>query len=179
MKRLFIFIFGLVQAMLTVATPVHSLASHSGQENAPSPGIERRAGPLRRIELDTFVLIRDDEWPGSDDYFKRDQRPRTYTLGDWRGNSYTDFFLASAGGEIRVHVYTGLNILPDGSLEVRYTLNLYEGDSEMTSDLDGKKSGSFVVPPDQKREHVDYVRNTKEDTDDRATVHWWITNARY
>jgi hypothetical protein len=102
MKRLFIFIFGLAQAMLAVATPVHSLASHSGQENAPSPGIERRAGPLRLIELDTFVLIRDDEWPGSDDYFKRDPRPRSYTLGGWWGNSYMDFFLASAGGEIRV-----------------------------------------------------------------------------
>ncbi|CAM1504958.1 Fc.00g105950.m01.CDS01 [Cosmosporella sp. VM-42] len=168
MKRLFMLIFGLVQAMLGMAAPNHSLASHSGQENARSPRVERRAGPLRRIQLDTFVRIRDDEsLPESDDYFNRDQRPRSYTLG------------SCAGGEIRVHVSTSLRILSDGSLEVRYFLHLYEGDSEMTTDFDGKESGSFIVPPDQSREHVDSVRNTKENDDDTATVHWWITNERY
>jgi hypothetical protein len=49
----------------------------------------------------------------------------------------------------------------------------------MMTDLDGKKSGSFVVPPDQSREHVDSVSNTEEKDDDTATVHWWITNKRF
>jgi hypothetical protein len=71
-----------------------------------------------------------------------------------------------------------LIVLSDGSLEVRYSLRFYEGDSEMMTDLDGKKSGSFVVPPDQSREHVDSVSNTEEKDDDTATVHWWITNKR-
>ncbi|KAJ4212945.1 hypothetical protein NW759_011205 [Fusarium solani] len=179
MKLFFIAIFGLVQAMLAVAAPVHSHANRRGQEDAPSPGIVRRAGPLRRIELDTFVRIRDDEpWPDSDDYFNRDQSPRSYVLGGLGDNTATDDFAVSAGGEIRVHVSTVLRILSDGSLSVHYTLQLYEGSSESTNDLDGTKSGAFVVRPGESRKHEDSVRNTAEDDDDTGTVGWWITNKR-
>ncbi|KAF4430325.1 hypothetical protein F53441_13961 [Fusarium austroafricanum] len=171
MKHLFVTFLGLTRVILAAAAPHESLALRE----TTSPALERRA-PLRHIEFDTFVRIRDDEpWPDSDDYFNRDQPPRTISIGGTVGDTRRDVFEARAGGEIRLKVTTWFH-LTESFLLVQYYLQLYEGTSESTTDLDGTRVGCFIVPPGQRRDVEDSVRNTAENDDDTGTVHFWVTN---
>jgi hypothetical protein len=173
MKHLFVTFLGLTRVILAAAAPHESLVLRE----TTSPALERRA-PLRHIEFDTFIRIRDDEnWPDDDDYFNFDRVPITINIGGAVGDTVKNEFEVRAGGEIRLEVTTWFHL--EGSfLLVQYYLRLYEGTSESTTDLDGTRVGCFIVPPGQTRDVEDSVRNTAENDDDTGTVHFWVTNGR-
>ena len=178
MKYLSLILLGLAKAIFAVATPHHSLAPREGnQQDATSPHLEARAAS-NRIEFDTFVRIRDDEWPGGDDYFNRDQAPRSLLIGNEYGYRRDDYFEARAGGEIRIEVSTVFYLIGDGSIYVQYTIDMYEGISEGTQDHDGRTQGSFIVAPNRSFQQSYRVKNTAEDDSDTGTVTFYIANAR-
>ncbi|KAK0631232.1 hypothetical protein B0T14DRAFT_559052 [Immersiella caudata] len=139
--------------------------------------IPRQQIVSRTIHITATTKIHDDETFG-DDEFTRTNALGPVILGTSAGHVKQVSFSARAGGEIRVEVFLTLTLDPkDLSVKVSYLIDLYEGTSESTSDLDGRLEGSTAVKKDRTIEHkAQRVRNTDEGGD-WAEVTLTIVNA--
>jgi len=111
-----------------------------------------------------MVLTAQDE-PFSDDYFTRTEDAE-FILGVSNVQSRTYNWIERAGGEIRVEVLLTATLNPNnGDITLRHDTKLFEGTSTSTGDLDGRASGSIVVPKNGQKPLGFTVNNTDEGGD--------------
>ncbi|KAK4449792.1 hypothetical protein QBC34DRAFT_425193 [Podospora aff. communis PSN243] len=139
--------------------------------------LPRQSVVSRTIHISATTKIHDDETFG-DDEFTRTNSLAPIIVGTTAGHVQHAKFAARAGGEIRVEVTLTVTLNPsDLSVRVSYVIDLYEGTSESTGDLDGRIEGSKTVKKNQTLEFkADRVRNTDEGGD-WADVTLTVVNA--
>ncbi len=128
----------------------------------------------RRLIIRGTMKIEDYENFGSNEHATRHMaRNSEWPLRDARRGALD----REMGGEIRVEVTLKIDWKIDLSIHIDWNVKFFEGTSEETSDLDGERSGSFMVGKDQTRELKFSVWNTDEDEpQDRADISFDLTN---
>ncbi|MES5949608.1 MULTISPECIES: hypothetical protein [Bacillus cereus group] len=144
----------------------------------PPPNVETR----RRIEISGNMHILDDEIsPDSDVSTDRPlgsiTNPKVIPLSlttPFHTFTWTEKF----GGEIRVEARFDLILKSDLSVDITYDVLLFEGASEDTGDLDGRKTITIPINvPVNGNKIIDFtVNNDKEGSDDKAIIHLDIFN---
>ena len=129
----------------------------------------------RRLIIRGTMKIEDYENFGSNEHATR-HMARNSDIGPY-GTHDEVHWTEKMGGEIRVEVTLKIDWKIDLSIHIDWNVKFFEGTSEETSDLDGERSGSFMVGKDQTRELKFSVWNTDEDEpQDRADISFDLTN---
>lgn len=84
--------------------------------------------------------------------------------------------IVRAGGEVRGELFLTAQLLSEGRIRVSGDLNLFEGTSESTSDLDGSRNYAFIVRKDQTVTKDLIVYNEDEGSGDYTKVVMTIKN---
>lgn len=125
------------------------------------------------VGMSGSMQIKDDEY-WNDEYCNR-----TFSQSGWLmyTNQYSSLYgEGRCGGEVRIEVHATARMNSNGSITfLSPRVDLYEGTSESTGDLDGRKYiSNFTVAEGQSVSKYVYVENTAEGGD-WAKV--WVTFA--
>ncbi|UCE50525.1 MAG: hypothetical protein JSW47_10250 [Phycisphaerales bacterium] len=130
----------------------------------------------RRLTICGTMLIEDYEHFGSNEYATR--HLGTYSDVGPYGTHDEVPWTEKMGGEIRVVLILKIDWKIDLSIDVNWHVQLYEGTSEETTDLDGERWGMTNVPKDEvKRLYISVWNSEEDDPEDRADITFDLTNS--
>lgn len=168
-----------------ITEPQCELANRSElAKECPPPPAPSEGSRARRIEIiGNMYILDDEEFPDTDESTNiplgSDTNPRVILLGPSKTFdilTWTEKF----GGEIRVEARFYLSLRQDLSVDVLYDVMLFEGTSEDTGDLDGRKltTTPINILKDQTGTVTVEVKNEDEGDDDRTKINLTIKNKR-
>lgn len=98
----------------------------------------------RHVIINASMDLTDDETFGSNEHGHAERRDERW-VDSWDALAVMEL-VAKAGGEMRVELSATAAVRPDGSVRVSVDIKLFEGTSEETRDLDGRRSTTQLVP---------------------------------
>jgi hypothetical protein len=102
-----------------------------------------------RIRVSGYMEIHDSETFGSDEHVRRDKNFPAFYL-DFSGSTRTELrWVERMGEEIHIELVFTFTLNNDRPVTGIYDMKLFEGTSESTTDLDGRKTGrgwNFKTP---------------------------------
>jgi len=127
-------------------------------------GLDARAPTSRLVKISGTMEIKDDD--GVDEYctYGSSIAPFHISTGVPAVRQYWE---GRCGGEIRIEVHLNCYLINGASQTIRvdYDARLYEGTSESSNDLDGRRVGSFDVDPNAQKKFFIGLNNDAEGGD--------------
>jgi hypothetical protein len=127
----------------------------------------------RRAVIDAHIAVTDDETFGSDEHAHGDKRGEVILTSELPQELIS--MAQGAGGEVRIELRLDAQATLDGDVIVTGKIQLYEGTSEQTDDLDGEESVNFVAPRDNFTRKSYTVRN-QDEGGDHAEITMTVSN---
>ena len=113
----------------------------SGGQAVPGPQVNRH------LIISAAMDLTDDEFWADDEHGHVETRDERW-LDNWDSQAVLQL-VGKAGGELRVELSATAAVRPDGSVRVNMDATLFEGTSEESTDVDGRRSTMQIVPPGQ------------------------------
>lgn len=131
----------------------------------------------RKVSVTTLMNITDYETFGENEHaFAQMTRVAVVTNEVDQQLMYME---ARCGGEIRVELTLNAIALQNDDIRIEGNAKLYEGASDSTPDLDGKKNFTVLIPADKFVPYFVNVWNTEEgEKDDKADITMHFRNSR-
>lgn len=134
---------------------------------------------VRNVSGSLTISGVDDEWPGGDE-----TAAMTWPEIWWGGLTYTEppepaplYFELKWGGECRVEVDLAATVVNrTGTVELRGSARLYEGDSEDTRDLEEEEPIVLTLLKGRVTRHTVQLESQGVGGGDRATVEMTFVN---
>lgn len=140
----------------------------SGNNPAPAPQVSRH------VIVTAVMDITDDEWAASNEHAHVERRDERW-VDSWDPQGVMQL-VGKAGGEVRVELTATAAVRPDGGVRVQVEVKLFEGTSEESTDLDGSRSTSQVVPAGQTVQ-IPIKINNDDEGGDFADISLMISNS--
>nr|WKN39744.1 hypothetical protein K4G66_13695 [Tunicatimonas sp. TK19036] len=118
----------------------------------------------RRVVASAHMAITDDETFGSNEHGTADGRTEGFVTNTTTPSTFLNL-IGKAGGEVRVELNLNVSATTEGDVQISGNVQLFEGTSTESDDLDGTTGINFTVPRDGIITQRINVRNTDEGGD--------------